>query len=117
MERFGVRIQRSVLRGFFAGDKRNRLFCHPDLNAQLSVARNALDFGKVPLLVTQGTHGTCLEPSLNAIQVKDVPAISKGNGKTIVICRRRIGLVFNRGFVQGVSANGALYEGECVKQL
>jgi hypothetical protein len=39
--------------------------------------------------------------------MKDVTTVSKGNRKTIVIRRRGIGLVFNRRFVEGISANGA----------
>jgi hypothetical protein len=40
--------------------------------------------------------------------MKDVTTISKGNTQTIVVGWRWIGLIFNRRFVQGITANGAL---------
>ena len=78
------------------------------LNPQRSVSRNALNFGKVPFLVAKWTHGARLEPALNAVQVKDVPAITKGNAQTIVVGRRRIGLILNGRFVERIATNGAL---------
>ena len=78
------------------------------LNSQLSIPRNSFNFGKIPFLVAKRTHGSSLEPTLDAIQMKDVTTISKGNTQTIVVRWRWIGLIFNRRFVQGITANGAL---------
>ena len=108
------------------------------LDPQLSVSRNALDLdkverdiyrekyvshggknsihniqeythlGKVPFLVAERTDGTGLQPALDAIQVKDVSTIAEGNAESIVVGGRRIGLVFDGGFVEGIAANGAL---------
>lgn len=78
------------------------------LNSQLPIPRNSFNFGKVPFLVAKRTHGSSLEPTLDAIQMKDMTTISKGNTQTIVVGWRGIGLIFNRRFVQGITANGAL---------
>ena len=43
--------------------------------------------------------------------MKDVTAVAKGNRKTVVVGRRRIGLVLDRRFVEGIAANGALQSG------
>jgi hypothetical protein len=40
--------------------------------------------------------------------MKNVSAVTKGNAQTIVVGGRWIGLVFNRGFIEGISTNGAL---------
>ena len=82
--------------------------CATKLNSQLSVSRDAFNLGKVPLLVAEGTDRPRLEPALDAIQVKDVTAIAKGNAQPVVIGRRRIRLVLDRGFVERIAANGAL---------
>ena len=55
------------------------------LDSQLSVSRNTLNLGKVPLLVTERTHTPCLEPPLNAVQVKHVSTVAKGNAQAIVV--------------------------------
>ena len=78
------------------------------LNSQLSVSGDAFDLRKVPLLVAKRTNRPSLEPALDAIEVKDVTTVSKGNRKAIVVGGRRVGLVLDRGFVEGVAANGAL---------
>jgi hypothetical protein len=76
--------------------------------SNLSIAGDAFNFGKVPFLVAEWTDGACFQPALDAIQVKDVAAISKRNGETIVVGRRRIGLILNARFVERISTNGAL---------
>ena len=80
------------------------------LDPQLTVAGNALNFGKVPFLIAERTDGARLEPALDAVQVEDVSAVSKGNRQAVVVRRRRVGLVLNARFVQGISTNGALQE-------
>ena len=78
------------------------------LNSQLTISRNTFNFGKVPFFVTERTDAACFEPALNTIQMKDVTAITKGNAQSIIIGRRRIGLVLNRRFIERIAANGAL---------
>ena len=78
------------------------------LNSELSVAGDALNFGKVPLLVAERTDGTRLEPALDAVQMKDVAAIAKGDRQAVLVGGRRIGLVFNARFIERIAANGAL---------
>ena len=65
-------------------------------------------FGVVPFLVTERTDGSRFEPSLDTVQMKDMGAGTEGDGKTIVIGRGRIRLIFDRRFIERVSANGAL---------
>lgn len=77
------------------------------LDSELSVSGNALDLGKIPLLVAEGADTPGLQPALDAIEVKDVAAVSKGYRQTVVVGRRRIGLVLDRGLVQRVSADRA----------
>jgi hypothetical protein len=74
----------------------------------LSIARNPLNLGKIPLLVAERTHTARFEPALDAVQVKDVPAVAKGNRQAIVVGGARIGLVFNRRFIQAIATNRAL---------
>ena len=74
----------------------------------MSISRNTFNLGKVPFLVTERTDTTSLEPTLDAVQVKDVATIAKRNAQTIVIGRRRIGLILDTGLVERVSTNGAL---------
>jgi hypothetical protein len=78
------------------------------LDSQLSISRNALNLGKIPLLVAERTHTPRLEPPLNAVQVKHVSTVAKGNAQAIVIGRGGIGLVLNRGFIERIATNGAL---------
>jgi hypothetical protein len=63
---------------------------------------------QVPLLVAKRTDTAGFEPTLDAVQMKHVSAVTKGNAQTIVVRGRWIGLVFNRGFIEGISTNGAL---------
>jgi hypothetical protein len=63
---------------------------------------------QIPFLVAKRTDTARLEPALDAIQMKHVSTVPKGNAQTIVVRGRRIGLVFNRRFVEGISTNGAL---------
>ena len=86
----------------------SRTSIYLDLNSQLSISRDALNLGKVPFLVAERTDGSCFQPTLDAIQVKDVSAISKGNGETVVVGWTGIGLILDRRLVEGVAANGAL---------
>ena len=79
------------------------------LDSQLSIARNSFNLGKVPLFVTKWTYWPCLEPTLNAIKMKDVTTISKSNWQSIVIGWRRVGLIFDRRFVEWITANSALH--------
>lgn len=46
----------------------------------LTVAGNAFDFGKIPLFVAQRTNTSGFQPTLDTIEMKDVTAVSKGNG-------------------------------------
>lgn len=78
------------------------------LDSQLSISRNTFNLSKVPLLVAKRTHRSSFQPTLNAIQMKDMTTVSKGNRKSIVVRRRWIRLIFNRRFIQRVSANSAL---------
>jgi hypothetical protein len=57
------------------------------LNSQLSITRNAFNFGKVPFLVAQWTNTARFEPTLNTVEMKNVSTIAKGNAQTIVIGR------------------------------
>ena len=72
------------------------------------IPRNPLNFGKVPLLITKRTNRPRPQPPLNTIQVKNVSTISKGNAQPIIIRGRRVGLVFDGGFVERVSADGTV---------
>jgi hypothetical protein len=78
---------------------------HKIKEIQVQVSYN---LGKVPFLVAKRTDTARLEPALDAIQMKHVSTVPKGNAKTIVVGGRWIGLVFNRGFIEGISANSAL---------
>lgn len=53
--------------------------CSSFLNTQLSIARNAFDLGKIPFFIAQRTHRPGLQPALNAIQMKHMAAVPKGN--------------------------------------
>lgn len=89
------------------------LFCLANyillLDSELPVAGNALNFCKVPLLVAERADGTRLEPALDAVQMKDVAAIAKGDRQAVLVGGRRIGLVFDARLVERIAANGALY--------
>lgn len=50
------------------------------LNSQLSVSGDSFNFGKVPFLITEWTYAPRFQPTLDAIKMKDVTTISKGNG-------------------------------------
>lgn len=78
------------------------------LQSHRPVPRDALDLGKVPLLVAQGTDGARLEPSLDAIEVEDVSAVPERDAEAVVVGGARVGLVLDRRLVEGVAANGAL---------
>lgn len=75
---------------------------------QTRIKTNTYNFGKIPFLVAEGTDGAGLEPTLDAIEVKDVTAIPKSNGQAIVVGRTGIGLILDGGFVERIAANGAL---------
>ena len=77
------------------------------LDTDLTVARDALDLGKVPLLVAKGADRPGPEPALDAVEMEDVAAIAEGNGQTIVIGRGWVGLILDGGLVEGVAADGA----------
>jgi hypothetical protein len=68
------------------------------------------DLCEIPLLVAKRTDTSRLEPTLDAIQMKNVSTVTKGNAQAIVVRGRGISLVFNRGLVEGISTNGALGE-------
>ena len=57
------------------------------LHPQLSVPRDALNLSEIPFLIAQGADGSSFQPSLDAVQMKDVATISKGDGKAIIIGR------------------------------
>lgn len=78
------------------------------LDSQLSVSRNSFNFGKVPFLVTERTNGTSFEPTLDAIQVEDVSAVSKSDAQSVVVGGTGIGLILNGGFVERIATNSAL---------
>ena len=70
------------------------------LDSELTVTGNALDLGKVPLLVAKRTNTTRLQPSLDAIEMEDMAAVSKGNGQSVIVRRRRVRLVLDRGLIE-----------------
>ena len=78
------------------------------LDTDLTVARDALDLGKVPLLVAKGADRPGPEPALDAVEMEDVAAIAEGNGQAIVIGRGWVGLILDGGLVERVATNGAL---------
>ena len=78
------------------------------LYSQLSITRDTFDLGEVPFLVTQRAYTSSFQPSLDTIEMKDMAAITEGDGQSIVVGWARVGLVFNRRFIQTVTANGAL---------
>mmetsp|Transcript_2048 Transcript_2048/g.4642 ORF Transcript_2048/g.4642 Transcript_2048/m.4642 type:complete len:93 (-) Transcript_2048:348-626(-) len=57
----------------------NSHYITANLDSQLTIPWNSFNLCKVPFLVAQRTNTSCLQPTLDAIQVKDVTAISKGN--------------------------------------
>jgi len=65
-------------------------------------------FCEIPFFVAERTHGTRFQPALDAVQVKDMPAVPKRDAETIVVGRGGIGLVLDRRLVEGIAANGAL---------
>lgn len=77
------------------------------LHPQLSISRNALNLCKIPFLIAQGADGSSFQPSLDAVQMKNMTTISKRDGKSVIIGRRRICLIFNARFVERISTNGA----------
>ena len=77
------------------------------LDTDLTVPLDALDLGKVPLLVAKGADRPGPEPALDAVEMEDVAAIAEGNGQTIVIGRGWVGLILDGGLVEGVAADGA----------
>ena len=70
------------------------------------IAWDLLNLAELPLFVTKRAHRSGLEPSLNAVEMEDVPAGAKGDGQAILRVRRRVGLVFNRRLVERIAANG-----------
>lgn len=77
------------------------------LRAHGSVPRDAFDFCELPFFIAERADRARLEPALNAVQVKDVAAAPEGDGEAVFVVRARVGLVFDRGFVEGVPADGA----------
>lgn len=87
-------------------------FLRPDLDTQLAVARNAFNLGKVPLLVTERTDASRLKPTLNTIEMENMSAIPKCNRQPIIIRGRRICLIFDRWFIERVTADSTLFTAE-----
>jgi hypothetical protein len=48
--------------------------------------------------------------------MKNMTAIPEGNRQTIIICRRWIRLIFNRWFVERITTDGTLQNGEDKKK-
>jgi len=70
--------------------------------------RNHLDLGEFPFLVTKGAGASCLEPSLNAVQVEDVTTVAPGNRQPWVIwVPGRISLILDARLVKIVAADRA----------
>ena len=73
-----------------------------------SCRQDLLDFGKIPFLIAQRTGTAGLKPALYTIQVEDVATIAPSDAQAWVIgVACWVGLVFNAGFIQIVSANRA----------
>ena len=72
-----------------------------------SIARDPLNFGKIPLLITKRANAPRLEPPLNAVQMEHVPTHTKGDWQTIFVIWGGICLVFDGRLVEAISANCA----------
>ena len=76
------------------------------LHSHRASRKNLLNLGKLPFFVAQRACTACLEPSLNTIQVEDMPTVPPSNTKSWMICIScRVCLIFNARLVQVVSAN------------
>jgi hypothetical protein len=54
---------------------------------QLSVTGDALNFCKVPFLVAERTYGTRFQPSLNAVQVENMPTVTERYTEPVIVRR------------------------------
>lgn len=77
------------------------------LDREASVAGNALDLRKLPLLVTERADRPGLQPSLDTIQVKHVATAPERDGQAVLVVWRRVRLVLDAGLVETVAADGA----------
>lgn len=62
---------------------------HVNVLSHSSIAWNSFDFREIPLLVAQRTHTAGLQPTLDAIQMEHMTAVSKSYAQSIFIVRRR----------------------------
>ena len=68
--------------------------CHNNhLQPHRAISRNLFDFCIVPLLITQRAYSACFQPSLYAIEVKYMTAITKGDTKSVFIIGRGVCLM------------------------
>ncbi len=82
--------------------------CPPLIDTNRATRQNLFNLGEFPLLVAQGAGRARLEPSLDAVEVKDVTTATPGNAQTRVLrVTIGVGLVFNAWLIQVVSADGA----------
>eukprot|EP00566_Odontella_aurita_P026474 CAMPEP_0113541508 /NCGR_PEP_ID=MMETSP0015_2-20120614/9075_1 /TAXON_ID=2838 /ORGANISM="Odontella" /LENGTH=176 /DNA_ID=CAMNT_0000441431 /DNA_START=378 /DNA_END=910 /DNA_ORIENTATION=- /assembly_acc=CAM_ASM_000160 len=75
------------------------------LQPQLTIPRNSLDLGEVPLLVAQRADAPRPEPPLDAVEVEDVPAVPERDAQPVVVRRAGVGLILDARLVQGIPAD------------